>query len=68
MRSRPAHPARPKPRHPEVGHPAKPHVEIPDVARSVPKDAKDVCALGRQYGGWQAGSPESMICDQTYGR
>ncbi|WP_308406986.1 hypothetical protein [Streptomyces sp. AC555_RSS877] len=65
MRSRPA---RPKPRHPEAGHPAKPHVEIPDVARSVPKDAKDVCALGRQYGGWQAGSPESMICDQTYGR
>ncbi|MEU6251978.1 hypothetical protein [Streptomyces sp. NPDC047043] len=34
---------------------------------SVPKTA-DVCALGRQYGGWRADSPEAVICEQTYGR
>ncbi|KOG32039.1 hypothetical protein AQJ84_05580 [Streptomyces resistomycificus] len=65
---RPARSARPEPRRPDVGHQEKPRVDIPDVARSVPRDAKDVCALGRQYGGWEAGSPESMICDGTYGR
>ena len=68
----PAHPAHPAPRHPDVGHYRPPRVEIPDVARSVPKSVpkgpKDVCGLGRKYGGWQEGSPESVICDQTYGR
>jgi hypothetical protein len=38
------------------------------VPKSVPKGPKDVCALGRKYGRWQEGSPESVICDQTYGR
>ncbi|MFJ8792305.1 hypothetical protein [Streptomyces sp. NPDC102462] len=28
----------------------------------------DVCALGRQYGGWPPDSPESHICERTYGR
>ncbi|MFL5992714.1 MAG: hypothetical protein ACJ736_00015 [Streptomyces sp.] len=68
----PAHRAHPQPRHPDARHYRPPRVEIPDVARSVPKSvpkgAKDVCALGRKYGGWQQGSPESVICDQTYGR
>lgn len=68
----PAHPAHPAPRHQDVRHYRPPRVEIPDVARSVPKSVpkgpKDVCALGRKYGGWQEGSPESVICDQTYGR
>ncbi|MDH6552805.1 hypothetical protein [Streptomyces sp. SAI-041] len=71
----PGHPARradPQPRHPDAPHHGQPRVEIPDVARSVPKSvpkgSKDVCALGRKYGRWQEGSPESVICDQTYGR
>jgi len=38
------------------------------VPKSVPKGPKDVCALGRKYGRWQEGSPESVICDQNYGR
>ncbi|MFD3740184.1 hypothetical protein AMK21_23285 [Streptomyces sp. CB00316] len=28
----------------------------------------DVCALGRGYGGWPAGSREARICEETYGR
>ncbi|MEV6120082.1 MULTISPECIES: hypothetical protein [unclassified Streptomyces] len=27
----------------------------------------DVCALGRQLGGWRPGSPEAAICEQAYG-
>lgn len=68
----PARPTHPEPRHPDAGHYRPPRVEIPDVTRpvpkSVPKGSKDVCGLGRKYGGWQEGSPESVICDQTYGR
>lgn len=68
----PAHQAPPERRHPEVGRPRQPHVEIPDVARSIPKSVpksqKDVCALGRKYGHWQEGSPESVICGRTYDR
>ena len=30
--------------------------------------SSDVCALGKKYGGWRPDSPESKICDQTYGR
>ncbi|MCX4702469.1 hypothetical protein OG252_41785 [Streptomyces sp. NBC_01352] len=66
--SHPVHPAHPEPRRPEAGRHGKPPVELPDVAKAVPKDAKDVCALGRQYGGWRADSPEAVICEQTYGR
>ncbi|MDX3061076.1 MULTISPECIES: hypothetical protein [Streptomyces] len=29
---------------------------------------EDVCALGRGFGRWPAGSPQSTICDATYGR
>ncbi len=28
----------------------------------------DLCALGRQYGGWRPGSREAAICEETYGR
>ncbi|BFO19708.1 hypothetical protein SHKM778_60960 [Streptomyces sp. KM77-8] len=28
----------------------------------------DLCALGRQYGGWRPGSREATICQETYGR
>ncbi|MEU0969293.1 hypothetical protein ABZ357_29245 [Streptomyces sp. NPDC005917] len=67
----PAHHRTPAPRaaepHPHP-HPHRgPQADIPDLSRSVPK-APDVCALGRQYGGWRAGSPEARICEQTYGR
>ncbi|WP_405610089.1 hypothetical protein [Streptomyces sp. NBC_00076] len=72
-RTQPARPARPEPRrpeprHPAAGHPRQPRVEIPDVPTPVPPNQQDVCALGKKYGGWQAGSPESTICRQTYGR
>ncbi|MGW5651964.1 hypothetical protein [Streptomyces humi] len=39
--------------------------DVPDVP-PVPK-APDVCALGKQYGGWRADSPQARICEQTYG-
>lgn len=28
----------------------------------------DICALGREYGGWPADSPQARICQDTYGR
>ncbi|MEU1706728.1 hypothetical protein ABZ478_15150 [Streptomyces sp. NPDC005706] len=54
--------------------PAAPHRErprqrgggLPGAAQPVPQ-APDLCALGRQYGGWHGGSPESEICEQAYG-
>ncbi|MFE7859225.1 hypothetical protein [Streptomyces sp. NPDC057403] len=60
------HPRAPQPHHRHQHQP--PHVRVPDVGRSVPKNTKDLCALGRQYGGWRADSPESVICRQAYGR
>lgn len=55
------------PRHRTEHHPRQARTAIPDLpSDSVPK-APDICALGRQYGGWQQGSPESQICDRTYG-
>jgi hypothetical protein len=66
----PPHPGPDHPRQdrrPEVPKPQQPHVEIPDVARHVPKNP-DVCKLGKQYGGWRKDSPEAVICEQTYGR
>ncbi|MFY0513545.1 hypothetical protein ACOMD4_24630 [Streptomyces anulatus] len=44
-----------------------PSVTVPALPR-VPAGGADVCALGRGYGGWPAGSPESRICSGTYGR
>ncbi|MEU2772211.1 hypothetical protein ABZ646_04615 [Streptomyces sp. NPDC007162] len=64
------HAATGHPRSPSQPHPHRtrsPHVDIPDVTRSAPK-APDVCALGKQYGGWRADSPQAKICEQTYGR
>jgi hypothetical protein len=59
--------SRPRAANPESGHHGRPRVDIPDVTRSV-TDSADVCALGRQYGGWREDSPEAVICEQTYGR
>ncbi|MFB7479620.1 hypothetical protein ACFUEM_08270 [Streptomyces anulatus] len=46
-----------------------PSVTVPALPRvGVGVGGTDVCALGRGYGGWPAGSPESRICSGTYGR
>ncbi|WP_329153062.1 hypothetical protein OHA63_04270 [Streptomyces anulatus] len=44
-----------------------PSVIVPALPRAG-VGGTDVCALGRGYGGWPAGSPESRICSGTYGR
>ncbi|MGW1916627.1 hypothetical protein ACWCQS_39465 [Streptomyces sp. NPDC002076] len=46
--------------------PRRSHTAAPDLSNAVPK-APNVCALGGQYGGWRADSPEAEICEQTYG-
>ncbi|MFG2790313.1 hypothetical protein [Streptomyces sp. NPDC048419] len=58
----PRQPSRPPSAHPATGEHRQPEVELPDLPSST-----DVCALGRQYGGWREGSPEAVICEQTYG-
>lgn len=62
----PAH-DRSQPPHPEPRRHQQPRVETPDVSEPVRKNT-DVCALGKQYGGWPADSPEAVICEQTYSR
>ncbi|MFD4858919.1 hypothetical protein [Streptomyces atratus] len=54
--------ARPRPR--QVPPPVT--APVPDLP--TPVTEKDVCALGRGYGHWPAGSPQSRICENTYGR
>ncbi|WP_189547348.1 hypothetical protein [Streptomyces gelaticus] len=53
--------ARPRP------HRAPPAVTAPAPGPPAPVAGTDVCALGRGYGHWPAGSPQSRICDDTYG-
>ncbi len=51
--------------------PERPRAVVPDGPRSPGKDTgsdANICSLGKQYGGWRPGSPESVICEQTYGR
>ncbi|MGW4734606.1 hypothetical protein ACWEQC_36530, partial [Streptomyces shenzhenensis] len=45
----------------------RPSADAPEGSRPAPVPP-DVCALGRRYGGWHPDSPESRICEQTYGR
>ncbi|MFD4744458.1 hypothetical protein ACF1BA_24130 [Streptomyces rubiginosohelvolus] len=47
--------------------PRVPSVTVPALPR-VPGGGADVCALGRGYGGWPAGSPQARICSEAYGR
>ncbi|MFJ3777845.1 hypothetical protein ACIPX0_39780 [Streptomyces sp. NPDC090075] len=54
------------PPHPQPHRTHTPRTGLPDVTGSVPK-APDVCALGKQYGGWRADSPQARICERTYG-
>ncbi|MFE7241344.1 hypothetical protein [Streptomyces sp. NPDC057580] len=51
----------PRPRH---APPTAARVLNPPAA---PVTGTNVCALGRGYGGWSAGSPEARICEDTYG-
>ncbi|WP_243762271.1 hypothetical protein [Streptomyces sp. Tu 3180] len=62
-----ARPARPRPR--PSGPPQRPRAlpEIPEPARPAEGGGADPCALGRKYGGWRPGSPESTICEKAYG-
>ncbi|WP_328368691.1 hypothetical protein OG800_42165 [Streptomyces sp. NBC_00445] len=61
-------PSRPSPPRPAPRPPEAPQRQPADVTQPVPKDLGDVCDLGRQYGGWPQDSPQSRICEQTYGR
>ncbi|MET8747197.1 hypothetical protein [Streptomyces sp. NPDC004728] len=49
-------------------HGVPPAANVPAPALPAPVAGTDVCALGRGYGRWPAGSPQSRICDDTYGR
>ncbi|MEU3985642.1 hypothetical protein AB0F77_37205 [Streptomyces sp. NPDC026672] len=53
-----------RPRH-EV--PRAPAVVVPAPSGAAPGQP-NLCDLGRKYGGWRPGSPESRICDGAYGR
>ncbi|MFI1188203.1 hypothetical protein [Streptomyces californicus] len=71
-RSGPANAARPAERAdpPRQRTPHRPRAAPPVIAPAVPRlpGGADVCALGRAYGKWPAGSPQSRICSETYGR
>ncbi|MGW6273686.1 hypothetical protein [Streptomyces sp. NPDC055060] len=63
--ARHAKPADPPPRRrahrPEAAAP-------PALPTALPKPERpDLCALGKEYGGWQPGSPEATICQDAYG-
>ncbi|MFG2503614.1 hypothetical protein ACGFSB_36055 [Streptomyces sp. NPDC048441] len=60
QRERPGPPPHRHGRRPEA-------LDPPAVPTGVPTNA-DICALGKQYGGWHPDSPESAICQDTYGR
>ncbi|MFG2601984.1 hypothetical protein ACGFT2_00235 [Streptomyces sp. NPDC048514] len=62
----PPAPAAPAPARAHPHPPRRPHIHVPEAPRPVPKPP-DVCALGRQYGGWRGDSPEAVICRQAYG-
>ncbi|MFE7138401.1 hypothetical protein ACFVAG_11685 [Streptomyces sp. NPDC057644] len=56
----------PRPRTP-LRVPGVPSVTAPALPRG-PGGGADICALGRGYGGWPAGSPQARICSETYDR
>ncbi|MEV7196007.1 hypothetical protein AB0N81_29995 [Streptomyces sp. NPDC093510] len=72
----PDRPAAAPPRAPAPAAPVRrPVATRPDAgatrpARTTPPTAKgsDVCALGETYGKWAPGSPQAVICRETYGR
>ncbi|MCX4910450.1 hypothetical protein [Streptomyces sp. NBC_00878] len=54
-------PRRPEPRRPE-------HPTVPRQPRAAAPVGTDVCALGRQYGGWDPDSTQAAMCKDVYGR
>lgn len=48
---------------PEVGGGGK----APEVRLPAPREAPDLCGLGRQFGQWTPDSAEARICQQNYG-
>ncbi|MEU5347399.1 hypothetical protein AB0H18_42430 [Streptomyces sp. NPDC020766] len=48
------------PRRPEPQRPERP--AVPRQPRATAPVGADVCALGRQYGGWNPDSPQATIC------
>ncbi|WP_433395798.1 hypothetical protein [Streptomyces sp. CA-146814] len=48
--------------------PGVPRGVLPPLPQARGGGPHDVCALGRGYGGWPAGSAEARICEDTYGR
>ncbi|MGV9696687.1 hypothetical protein ACWDTR_13110 [Streptomyces sp. NPDC003470] len=63
---RPARPAAPRL---PGGTGREPRVAVPDLpGTGGGGTGTGVCSLGSQYGGWRPGSPEAVICEQTYGR
>ncbi|MFD4572433.1 hypothetical protein ACFWNK_05465 [Streptomyces sp. NPDC058417] len=65
-----SHRAAPAPAAPHRGRRTHQDVRVPDAdgIREEVRRTTDVCALGEQYGGWRADSPEAVICGETYGR
>lgn len=49
-------------------HGHRPEATAPPALPTAAPTKPDLCALGKQYGGWQAGSPEAVICQEAYGR
>ncbi|MEV8285246.1 hypothetical protein [Streptomyces niveus] len=47
--------------------PAPPAPPVPAPPTALPDLGAGLCALGTEYGGWAPGSPESRICEKTYG-
>ncbi|MET7683743.1 hypothetical protein [Streptomyces sp. NPDC005423] len=60
----PPRPTAPRAR-PEPPRPRRPHAQLPGLPAAVP--TPDMCALGRQFGGWRPDSPQAVICRKTYG-
>ncbi|WP_435878782.1 hypothetical protein [Streptomyces werraensis] len=66
---RPRSPERPQPT--RRTHAPRPPAQPPGGGGSLPGGASggsDICAMGREYGGWPADSPQARICQDTYGR
>lgn len=69
--ARPGEPGTPQQRGgaaPAEPRPPRAVPSVPAPALPAPVTGNGVCALGRGYGNWPAGSPQSRICDDTYGR
>ncbi|MFJ5773742.1 hypothetical protein [Streptomyces sp. NPDC093094] len=65
---RPRGHVQPRPDEPRHSRDQAPAPRIPEGLRESVRRNADVCALGRKYGGWRAGSPETVACERAYGR